>query len=141
MSELRFDINDFMLDKGAKAAGVWIEMGGDAAFKIASFDNPSFTDAFRKATKPYQDLGKEIPEDDQLEIMARAMSNFVVLDWRGVYDGDEELVYSVENCYRLLKELEWIRSKLITEAQKLENFRAAAKDSTGKNSPAASPGK
>tara|TARA_R110000850_G_scaffold65363_3_gene146307 strand:- start:891 stop:1316 length:426 start_codon:yes stop_codon:yes gene_type:complete len=141
MSELRFDINDFMLDKEAKAAGVWIEMGGDASFKIASFDNPAFTDAFRKATKPYSDLGKDIPEDDQIEIMSRCMSNFVVLDWKGVYDGKEELVYSVENAYRLLKELEWIRSKLITEAQKLENFRTKAKEETAKNSPAASPGK
>jgi hypothetical protein len=141
MSELRFDINDFKLDKGAKAAGVWIEFGGDASFKIASFDNPSFTDAFRKATKPYSDLGKEIPEDDQLEIMARTMSQFVVLDWKGVFDGDKELPYSAENAYRLIKELEWIRSKLITEAQKLENFRAKATEETSKNSEAASPGK
>ena len=141
MSDLRFDINDFKLDKGAKAAGVWIDFGGGAEFKIASFDNPSFTDAFRKATKPYADLGKEIPEDDQIEIMAPCMSNFIVLDWKNVYDGEDVMAYSVDNAYRLLKELEWIRSKLIAEAQKLENFRAHAREATEKNSPAASPGK
>jgi len=133
MSDLRFDINDFKLDKAAKADGVWIEMGGDAAFLVAAFDNPSFTDAFRKATKPYNDLGKTISEDDQLEIMARTMSQFIVLDWRGVFDGDDELPYSQDAAYRLLKELEWIRSKLITEAQNLENFKAKAKKATAKN--------
>lgn len=141
MGELRFNINDFKLDKAAKQDGVWIDMGGDAAFLIASFDNPSFTDAFRKATKPYNDLGKEIDDEAQLEIMARTMSQFIVLDWRGVFDDKAELEYSQDNCYRLLKELEWIRSKLIAEAQKLENFRTKATEETSKNSPAASPGK
>jgi len=141
MSDLRFDINDFKLDKAAKQDGVWVEMGGDAAFLIASFDNPSFTDAFRKATKPYNDLGKKISEDDQLEIMARTMSQFIVLDWRGVFDGDKELKYSADNAYRLLKELEWIRSRLIAEAQNLENFRQKAREATEGNSEAASSGK
>lgn len=134
MSGLKFDINDFKLDKGAKATGVWIEFGGGAEFKIASFDNPSFTDAFRKATKPYNDLGKDIPEADQLEIMCRTMSQFVVLDWKGVFDGDTELVYSTDNAYRLLKELEWIRSKIISEAQNLSNFKQKAREATEGNS-------
>ena len=133
MSALRFDINDFKLDSDAKASGVWIEFGGGASIKIAAFDNPSFSDAFRKATKPYNDLGKEIPEDDQLEIMARAMSQFIVLDWKGIFDGKDELAYSNDAAYRLLKELEWIRSKIITEAQNLSNFKAKAKGDAEKN--------
>lgn len=133
MSDLKFDINDFRLDKDAKQQGVWVDFGGGASFKLANFDNPSFTDAFRKATKPYNDLGKKIPEDDQLEIMARTMSQFIVLDWKGVYDGDKELVYSADNAYRLLKELEWIRMRIIKEAQDLENFRAKAREETEGN--------
>lgn len=136
-----FNINDFRLDPEAKTNGVWIEMGGGAAFLVAAFDNPSFTDAFRKATKPYSELGKKIPDNDQLEIMCRTMSQFVVLDWRGVYDGDKELKYSPDNAYRLLKELEWIRSRLINEAQNLENFRLKAREETEGNSEAASSGK
>ena len=133
MSDLKFDINDFRLDKTAKQQGVWVEFGGGASFKLANFDNPSFTDAFRKATKPYNDLGKKIPEDDQIEIMARTMSQFIVLDWKGVFDGDEELPYSAENAYRLLKELEWIRDRIIAEARDLENFRIKAREETEGN--------
>ncbi|HEY7821606.1 MAG TPA: hypothetical protein VIG24_02170 [Acidimicrobiia bacterium] len=133
MTDLKFDINDFRLDKDAKQNGVWVDFGGGASFKIANFDNPSFTDAFRKATKPYNDLGKKIPEDDQIEIMARTMSNFIVLDWKGVFDGDNELPYSPDAAYRLLKELEWIRTRIIKEAQDLEHFRAKAREETEGN--------
>lgn len=133
MSELRFDINEFRLDKDAKLNGVWIDFGGSASIKIAAFDNPAFSDAFRKATKPYNDLGKEISDDDQIEIMSRTMSQFIVLDWKGIFDGEKELKYSSEAAFRLLKELEWIRSKIIVEAQKLENFREKAKEATSGN--------
>lgn len=133
MPNIRFDINSFRLDKDAKTGGVWIEFGGGAEFKIASFDTPAFSDAFRKATKPYNDLGMEIPEADQLEIMARGMSQFIVLDWKNVYDGDEELAFSEENAYRLLIELEWLRNKIIEEAKKLSNFRDKAKKVVEKN--------
>lgn len=133
MTDLKFDINDFRLDKDAKQSGVWVPLGGGAEFKLASFDNPSFTEAFRKATKPYNDLGKKIPEADQIVIMARCMSQFIVLDWKGVYDGDKELPYSSDNAFRLLSELEWIRDRLIAEARDLEHFRAKAREETEGN--------
>lgn len=130
---MKFDLNDFRTDKDAKNIGVWIEFGGGAAFKIASFDNPSFTEAFRKMTKPYNDLGRSIPEDDQIAIMAKCMAAHVVLDWRGVFDKDTELKYSTEAAERLLLEIEWVRDRLITEARKLENFRIKASEETEKN--------
>jgi len=133
MTDLKFDINDFRLDKDAKATGVWIEFGGGASIKIASFDNPSFTEAFRKATKPYNDLGKKPDDEEQIEIMCRSMSQFIVLDWKGIYDGDDLLEFSPENAYRLLKELEWIRAKIVSEAQSLSNFKAKAREDTEGN--------
>uniref|UniRef100_A0AAU7VGF3 Pre-tape measure chaperone protein n=1 Tax=Dinoroseobacter phage vB_DshS_R26L TaxID=3161158 RepID=A0AAU7VGF3_9CAUD len=133
MADLKFDINDFRLDDDAVQNGVWVEFGGDASFKIAPFDNPSFEDAFRKANKPYNDLGRKPNDDEQEEIMCRTMSQFIVLGWKGVFDGDDELPYSQEAAYRLLTELPRIRAKIITEAQKLENFKAKAREATEGN--------
>lgn len=130
---MTFDINEFKLDAGAKASGVWVEFGDSAAFKIGAFDNPNFTSAFRKATKPYSDFGRTIGDEEQVEIMCRCMADHVLLDWRNVFDGGAEFEYSRDNAYRLLKELEWIRTKIITEAQKLENFKAAAREETEGN--------
>ena len=130
---MKFDLNDFRTDKTAKAQGVWIEFGGDAAFKLASFDNPAFTEAFRKMTKPYTDLGRTIPEADQIAIMAKCMAAHIILDWRNVFEGDKELKFSVEAAERLLTEIEWVRDRIIGEARKLENFKAAARKETEKN--------
>lgn len=130
---MKFDLKDFRTDKTAKAVGVWIEFGGGASFKIASFDSPGFTDAFRKMTKPYNDLGRTIPEEDQIAIMAKCMAAHVVLDWKGVFDDDTELKYSTEAAERLLLEVEWVRDKLVAEARKLENFKAKATEETEKN--------
>lgn len=133
MTDLKFDINDFRLDKDAKVQGVWIDFGGGASIKIASFDNPSFTDAFRTATKPYNDLGKKPTDDEQIEIMCRSMSQFIVLDWKGIFDGDDVLEFSPDAAYRLLKELEWIRAKIVSEAQSLSNFKHKAREETEGN--------
>lgn len=134
---MQFDLNDFRTDKDAKMNGVWVDFGGDAAFKLASFDNPSFTDAFRKATKPYTDLGRKIPEADQATIMAKCMSRYIVLDWRGVFDSGKPLKYSPEACERLLTEIEHVRDRLITESRSIENFRMKARKATEGNSASA----
>ena len=131
MSELKFDINDFRTDKDAKEDGVWVEMGGGASFKLASFDSVAFTEAFRKATKPYNDLGRKIPEADQEVIMCKCMGQHIILDWKGVFDGDNELPFSQEAATRLLSELEWIRDRLIVEARNLENFKKKTRTDAG----------
>lgn len=133
MSKLKFDINSFRTDKEAKASGVWIDFGGDAEFLIASFDTPAFTEAFRKAIKPYTDLSQDVPEEDQTAIMCACMAQHVVLDWKGVYDGDNELPYNLENAIRVLTELEPIRERVLTESRKLSNFRAKAREEVAKN--------
>ncbi|UXO93746.1 putative pre-tape measure chaperone protein [Pseudanabaena phage Pan1] len=130
---MKFDLNDFRTDKDAKTNGVWIPFGGGAEMKIASFDSPAFTEAFRKATKPYQDLGRSVPEDDQVQIMTDCMAAHIVLDWKGVYEGDNEVPHSFENVRRVLKELEWVRDRVIAEARKLENFKAKQREDTEGN--------
>lgn len=123
---MKFDLNDFRKDEDLSTDGVWIEFGGGAEFKIASLDNPNFTEAFRKKVKPYQDLKREVPEDDQETIMVECMARHVVLDWKGVFDGDEELAYSVENAIRVLTELDDLRQMVLAQAQKVSNFRQKA---------------
>lgn len=130
---MKFDLNDFRTDKEAKAHGVWVAFGGGAEIKIASFDSPSFTEAFRKATKPYQDLGRAIPEDDQVSIMVECMANHIVLDWKNIFEGDDEVPYSIDNARRVLTELEWVRDRVIAEARKIENFKAKQREATEGN--------
>lgn len=120
---MRFDINQFRTDPDKKSQGVWIDFGGGARFKIASFDNQDFANEFRQMLQPYQKLGQEIPRGEQTRILVHCMARHIVLDWEGVFDGDEELPYSEENAKRLLSEIEFVLDRIIEEAKRLENFR------------------
>lgn len=133
MASPKFDLSDFRLDKGAKEEGIWIPFGGDARFKIAAFDNPAFTSAFKQAIEPYQALGREVPEEEQEEIMCRCMSQHIVLDWEKVFDNEEPFPYSSENAYKLLSELEWLRKRIMEESMNLGNFREKKREETTKN--------
>lgn len=129
---MKFNLNDFRKDDELATDGVWVEFGGGAAFKIASLDNPTFTEAFRKKVKPYNDLKREIPDEDQESIMVDCMAQHIVLDWRNVFDGDDELEYSVDAAKRILSELDKVREMVLAESQKVSNFRQeAAKEIEG----------
>lgn len=130
---MKFDINDFRTDDNAKQEGVWVDFGGSAEFKIASLDNPEFQKAFRRKTKPYADMGREIPEKDQEAIMNECLAKHVVLGWKGVFDGDKELKFTTEAALRLMSEISWVRDRVIQEARRLDNFKAKQAEETEGN--------
>ena len=130
---MKFDLKDFRTDKDAKAMGVWIEFGGGAEFKLASLDNPGFTEAFRKMTKPYNDLGRKPSEAEQQAIIVKCMAAHVVLDWKGVFLDDKELAHSAESAEMVLTEFETVLKRVLEESKNIENFKARATEETEKN--------
>lgn len=137
---MKFDLAEFRADDAKQKDGVWVDFGGGASFRIASFDAEDFSRAFRRATKPYTDLGRDIPEQDQEDIMIKLLASHIVRDWSGVYDGDDELPYSQDAALRVLREIPWVRARVLTESRKIANFRDDARQATVGNSPRASAG-
>jgi hypothetical protein len=134
---MKFDINDFRTDEDKQTTGVWIDFGGGASFKLASLENPIFLEEFRKATKPYTDLGREVPADEQEDIMLRLVASHIILDWKGVFDGDDELPYSFDNAHKLVTEIKWVRDRILMEAKNIANFKADQREATSGNSESA----
>ena len=130
---MKFNINEFKVDEAAKNNGIWVEFGGGASFLIASFGNEDFATHFRKETKPYNDLGREVPEDETMKIIIEGMAKYIVLDWKNVYDDDKEYKYSQKNCIQLLNEIEFIRDKIIEESKKHENYKQVKTEAIEKN--------
>jgi len=128
MADLKFDLNDFSLDPEAVRDGVWIDFGGGASFCIAPFDNQGFEEMFRQLNKPYVDLGKKADEDEQEEILCRAMAMHIVRGWKNVYRGDEPVVFSIDAAFELLTTVPRVRSKIISEAQKLDNYKLKVRE-------------
>lgn len=124
MSEvLKFDISKYRTDPALKQQGVWIDLGGGARIKLASFDNEDFATNFRKMVEPYTKMGQEVPEGEQKRIMLHCTANYIILDWENIFDGEDPIPYTPENAYRLLEEIDFVRERVMAEAKKFQNFR------------------
>ena len=60
----------------------------------------------------------ELAEDILCEVYAKT----IVLDWKGMVEGDTEIKYSQDECYRILKEYPDFRDVIAEEAQNMANF-------------------
>lgn len=133
MTAPRFDINNYRTDPALKKEGVWIDLGGGARIKVASFDNEDFSAQFRKMVEPYSKMGQEVPDEEQERIMTFCVARHIMLDWEGIFDGEDELPYTVENAERLISEIEFVRERVIGEARKFQNFRQQNVETVAKN--------
>lgn len=135
---MKFDLNDFRVDEKKQVAGVWIDFGGGASSKLASLENPIFIQAFQRKNKSYTEVQRDnLEEKEQENILLPLMARHVILDWKGVYDGDVEIKYSYEKALEVLREIKWVRDKVLAESRKIANFRADRKEKTTKNLPRA----
>lgn len=133
LNRIKFDISQFRVDQELVDSGVWVDLGADASICIRSLDYSPFTDEFRKATKPYMTMGRDVPEDDQKAIMIRLVAKHIITDWKGIFDGDDELPYSVDNALRVLGEIDAMFVRVIAEARKVANFTQKAREDTAGN--------
>lgn len=130
---MKFDINQYRTDADLKKQGVWIDLGGGARIRVASFDNEDFAAEFRRMIDPYQKMGQEVPDDEQQRIMIHCTARYIILDWEGIFDGEESLPYTVENAERLLTEIDFVRERVVSEARKFQNFRKQNAEAVAKN--------
>lgn len=134
-----FNLKYLRNDKEATQDGVWVDMGGGAEFKLASTHSAKFTKAFQTAMKPYTKTHRQVPEAEQERIMNRCVANHILLDWKGVFDGEDKngegipLPYSMENALTLLTEMDWVRESILKEAADLENYKQHSEAETIKN--------
>lgn len=86
--------------------GTWTTYRG-VRLKIARGNNPKFRALFMKLTKPYQkQLVNQnlaaLDEETMKDIMARVMSETILLDWNNFSIDGKEVPYTKENAYALL---------------------------------------
>lgn len=130
----KFNINDFRQSKEKQREGVWVELGDGASIKVAYSDNPDFQSEFTKLVKPYRMRGTEVPTDKMSDIICECLSKHVLLDWKGIYDGDKEISFSQEKAKALLSEIDFLRDRVVEESKRLENFKLEVISKTEKNS-------
>ena len=87
--------------------GVWQNYGGGLRVKIARMSNPKYEEYLREQTKPHmRRLRSGNLENDVIEeITQKAMARYILLNWEGLKDeNDQEIPYSEKKAFELLSD-------------------------------------
>lgn len=129
-----FDLNELKTDETAEAEGVWTDkVVPGASFLIARLNNPAFQEAFQEELRPYSDSGVEMPKAEKERVSNELTAKYVLLGWKGVKVGEEELPYSFENACRVLREFPELRGRIIAFAGSFANYKAKSDEAVAKN--------
>lgn len=115
------NVAQHLTDKEAAEKGRWFEFDG-AHFRIAAHGNPAFQKALLKVGKKNRG---EIQREDLVAINGmtlEVMSRTILLDWKGVKNGDQDFPYSPANALHLMTVAEGFRKWVEEQAMSASNF-------------------
>lgn len=116
------DLESYINDTTAMLDGVWVEIAG-ANFLLGKMDNRHYRKAVRELRA--NDGRKEEPanQDEAMAWMVDAFVGTVLLGWRDVKIGGEDLEYSDAIARRVLHKFPRLVDELMAAAINIENFR------------------
>lgn len=97
---------DAQTDLDLAREGVWVTWENGVELKIASDESPRYLAELRRlSTERMTDLKRTtLPDSDREEIYMQARCRYVLLDWRGFEDEqDQPLPYSYELAFEAFK--------------------------------------
>lgn len=128
-----FNIDEITIDK--EEAGVWTQFRG-SDFLIASSGATKFQRLFSRLQMPHRKAieKKKLDPVTQLDIMAKSMSQTLILDWKNVVDKDKnEVPFTVERAYQALKKNAEFRDFVTEYSTEIENYVSEEKEELGKS--------
>lgn len=130
-----FNIDAFSSDK--KESGTWLSMEGtESEFLIASTGNDNFQRIWAKVQRPFSKKIKNDNLDPKISsgLMAEALSQAVLLDWKNVADGSGKAVkYTQELGKAALLSNDELREWVVDQASQNDNFLAEVDASSEKS--------
>ncbi len=131
MADLVFgNIGDFVTNPDLETEGVTFKLGNGLGFKLrrAGGANRPFSIFVAEQFKLKKDELENASEDESEQIsrsvMYPAYARFVVLEWFGFKEPDgKDIQFSAENCMRLFTQSREIYEHIVTQSNKLANYR------------------
>lgn len=137
MSNDILDLFDtFSTNKESEEAGTWVDLSPKTGFKIRAFNAKAVSDLREKLMKPFQTIvraGLEIPQDKNEEIGLKVISGAVLADWKGIVVEGNEIAFSPDAAYTLLKKLPKLANFIASNAMESANFREEQKEDNAGN--------
>lgn len=126
----------FDTNRTSEEDGIWIDMNGVTKFKIRAFNAKAVTDLREKLMKPFQTMlraGLEIADDKNEEIGLKVIAGSILADWEGVVIAGQEVPYTADAAYELLKKLPKLANFVAQNAMNTQNFRDELREEAAKN--------
>jgi hypothetical protein len=128
-----FNVDEITIDK--ENDGVWAPFKG-SEFLIASSGCNKFQRMFSKLQMPHRKAidRRKLDPEIQLDIMAKAMSSSLLLDWRNVCDNSgKDVKFTKEAAYNVLKSNSEFRDFITEFSTEIENYISDEKEDLGKS--------
>lgn len=134
------DLSKRRLDPERSKNGVWRDYDGQTSLLIARWLNPEFRRRLREEIDRFGARGRRgrrgVPDLDpetDIAITAAVMADTILLGWRGMLSGGEEVRYDRELAERALREDDAFRADVIEMAQEEEFYRQEEDNETGES--------
>ena len=127
----------FHTDKAKEQDGAWFVLDETSKLRIARMNNPRYHAAIQKKTQRYKIAAKmkTIPEDVWEDLVNEVIAETILVDWEGITEKGEPLLYSVENAKRMLTEYPDFRNTIVLSISgEMDNFKQELDETTEKNS-------
>jgi hypothetical protein len=107
------------IDEHASTEGKWFYLGDGAEIKMVSTTSPNVRAYHRKNERDfakYRNFKSDVPEDKALDYMTKLYAFAVIKDWKGVTLKGENVPFSSEKVYEILKEYPAFFNKVVEAA-------------------------
>ncbi len=137
MSNENLDLFElFSTNRESEEDGVWVNLNAKTGFKIRAFNAKAVSDLREKLMKPFQTMvraGLSIPDDKNEEIGLKVISGAVLAAWKGVTVDGQDVPFSSDAAYTLLKKLPKLANFIASNAMESQNFREEQKEDNAGN--------
>lgn len=122
----------FDLEQKLLLDGQWADFKG-SQFLIAHNSNTDFQRTFAKLQSPYRRQIEKgtLDPDVSVDILCKAMSKHIMLDWKNVAAGGKTVEYTPERAYSALKNNPDLREFVIEYSLDMDNFREQEMEEEG----------
>lgn len=129
------DFKEFATDTVAEVEGKWFPLK-DAKLKLARTGNPRYREKLRVELNIHREAIDKGLLDLELNdnVMIDVLVDTILLDWKGFTDGGKEVPYSKQKAREYLTKYRDFREFVAATADKMDNFRTQAEETTKGNS-------
>jgi hypothetical protein len=116
----------FGTNRNKEEDGTWVPLSDTISLKIRRWKSRPVQEAGEDYRKPYTALLRagNLPEKTAQDILEKTMAKAVIVDWKGVTDGDQQaLDCTFENKLAILKLLPDLRDEVLLISQSRDTFK------------------